>query len=91
MAPKSYFAFDEATGDEKRSSKGVQKSYRLSYKDYKDVLYDNRVAKATNTSIRIFRGQMSTVTMEKAGLQNKLIKAYVHDDKTTVSPFKKFQ
>ena len=91
MAPKSYFAFDKTTGDEKRSSKGVQKSYRLSYQDYKDVLYDNRVVKAKNFSIRKFRGLMSTIEQSKNGLTNKFSKAYVHDDKITVTPFRKFQ
>ena len=91
LAPKTYFAFDNTTGEVKRSSKGVQKRWELSYKDYKDVLYDNRVVTAENISIRMWRGQMSTIAMKKAGLQNKLIKAYVHVDKVSVSPFEKFQ
>ena len=60
-APKSYYAVDWDSNDFKRSSKGVQKRHRLSYEDYKGVIYDDRVVMATNISIRLFQGQMSTV------------------------------
>ena len=75
----------------KRSSKGVQKRFRLTYDDYKRVLYEDVIAQAENISIRVFRNQMSTVEVKKNGLQNKLIKCFVHADKISVSPFKKFQ
>ena len=91
MAPKSYFAFDKVTSDEKRSSKGVSKKWRLTYEDYKNVLYTNEIVRVKNTSIRNFRGGMTTLVQEKDGLTNKLIKAFVHDDKITISPFEKFQ
>ena len=91
LAPKAYYCYDRESGDVKRSSKGVQKCYRLSYEDYKSVLYHDTVVQAENTSIRLWRGQMSTVTMKKAGLQNKLIKAFVDVDKISVCPFEKFQ
>ena len=90
LSPKAYFAFDE-TLPEKRSSKGVQKRYRLTYDDYKRCLYEDNSIDATNISIRMFRGQMTTLAQRKAGLQNRMIKSYVHDDRVTVSPFKKFQ
>ena len=91
LAPKSYFAFDRDGEGEKRSSKGVSKRFRLTYDDYKRVLYKNEVVRATNTSIRLFRGQMSTLQQQKTGLQNKLIKSFVHVDKISVSPFEKFK
>ena len=91
LAPKTYFAIDKDTNDTKRSSKGVQKRYRLTYEDYKAVLYKDETIDAENISIRIFRGEMSTIAVEKFGLQNKMIKAYVDVDKISVSPFKRFQ
>ena len=91
LGPKSYFAFDESDGSIKRSSKGVQRRYKLTYDDYKNVLYRNSVVKATNVSIRNFRGVMSTIKQRKTGLSNKFIKAYVHDDRITVSPFTKLK
>ena len=75
----------------KRSSKGVQKRYLLTYEDYKAVLYKDETIEAENISIRMFRGEMSTTAVKKSGLQNKMIKAYVHVDKVSVSPFKRFQ
>ena len=91
LAPKCYFAYDKDRDDEKRSSKGVSKRFRLTYDDYKDVLYKNKVVRTTNTSIRLFRGEMVTLKQEKSGLTNKLTKSFVHDDKITVSPFEKFK
>ena len=75
----------------KRSSKGVQKRFRLTYDDYKRVLYEDEIVQAENISIRVFRNEMSTVEVKKNGLQNKLIKAFVHADKITVTPFERFQ
>ena len=91
LAPKTYFAFDLDTDDVKRSSKGVQKRYRLTYDDYKRVLYEDQIVQAENVSIRVFRNEMSTVEVKKSGLQNKHIKSFVHADKISVSPFTKFQ
>ena len=91
MAPKCYFAFDKDGEEDKRSSKGVSKRFRLTYDDYKDVLYNNNVVQTTNTSIRLFRGEMSTLKQAKSGLQNKFIKSFVHVDKISLSPFEKFQ
>ena len=91
LAPKCYFAFDRDGDEIKRSAKGVSKRFDLNYGDYKDVLYTNKVVSASNTSIRLFRGEMSTIIQEKRGLQNKLIKSFVEADKVTVSPFQKFQ
>ena len=91
LSPKCYFALDRDTNDFKRSSKGVQKRFKLSYDDYKKTLYTNESLDVKNVSIRIFRGEMSTVECTKRGLQNKFIKAFVEDDKVTVTPFDKFQ
>ena len=75
----------------KRSSTGVQKRFRLTYDDYKRVLYEDVIAQAENISIRVFRNQMSTVEVKKNGLQNKLIKGFVYADKISVCPFDRFQ
>ena len=91
LAPKTYFALDQDTEDVKRSSKGVQKRFRLTYDDYKKVLYEDEIAQAENISIRVFRNEMSTVEVKKNGLQNKLIKGFVYADKISVSPFERFQ
>ena len=91
LSPKCYFALDRDSNDFKRSSKGVQKRFHLTYEDYKNTLYTDESLQIKNVSIRIFQGEMSTVECTKRGLQNKFTKAFVEDDKVTVTPFHKFQ
>ena len=79
------------TNNEKRSSKGVQARVVLKYEDYKKAVYDSKIMNVDNVSIRLHNNQMKTIQSTKSALKNVLYKAYVHEDKITVSPFKKFQ
>ena len=76
---------------QKRSSKGVQGRVLLTYEDYKRAVYESQVMDVDNVSIRLHNNRMKTINSKKKALKNLLCKAYVHDDKITVTPFKKFQ
>ena len=96
LAPKSYFAidFDKADGEKdqnKRSSKGVQHSTRLTYKDYKEVLYSGEPKKVENTTIRLRNDVMTTMSTKKTGLSQIFVKAFVNQDQITVTPFLRFK
>ena len=88
--PKAYFAICRDSDVFKRSSKGVQHRISLDYDQFKDVIYRSSIEKAKNVSIRVFRGQMSTVETQKIGLRNIFVKAFVQEDKITVKPFSRF-
>ena len=79
------------TKKEKRSSKGVQARVLLTYNDYKNALYESETMDVDNVSIRLHNNQMKTIQSTKIALKNVLYKAYVHEDKISVSPFAKFQ
>ena len=96
LAPKSYFAIDfEKTDDDKdkskRSSKGVQHSIRLTYNDYKDVLYGGEAKMVTNTTLRLHDHKMTTMQTRKLGLTNVYVKAFVNTDQITVTPFFRYK
>ena len=74
----------------KRSSKGVQSRNTLTYEDVKNTVYFDKQIQIKNVSIRAVRNEMSTVEQLKTGLKNVFVKAYVENDKITVTPFKKF-
>ena len=74
----------------KRSSKGVQSRNTLTYEDFKNTVYFDKQIQIKNVSIRAVRNEMSTVEQLKTGLKNVFVKAYVENDKITVTPFKKF-
>ena len=74
----------------KRSSKGVQSRNTLTYEDFKKTVYFDKQIQIKNVSIRAVRNEMSTVEQLKTGLKNVFVKAYVENDKITVTPFKKF-
>ena len=88
--PKCYFAIDHDSESFKRSSKGIQHRVKLSYEEYKNTVYTSRVLEVENVHIRVHNGQMSTLKMQKTGLRNVFVKAFVKDDLITVKPFKKF-
>ena len=91
LSPKCYYGICKDTENYKRSSKGVQARVLLSYDDYKAALYDSTVKNVDNISIRLHNKEMKTIQSTKRALKNALYKAFVHDDKVTVSPFKKLQ
>ena len=88
--PKTYFAICRDSDEFKRSSKGVQLRTALTYEQFKAVVYENACIPVKNVSIRVFKGQMSTVETNKVGLQNIFIKGYVEEDQVTVRPFSRF-
>ena len=63
----------------------------LTYEDYKNSVYGSESKEVQNISIRLHENQMKTVYSKKRGLKNTLFKAFVHEDRITVSPFSKFQ
>ena len=91
ISPKTYYAINYDNNDVKRSSKGVQHSARLTYEDYKSALYESKVKTVQNISIRLHNKKMKTVNSNKRALNNVLFKAFVHDDKISVTPFEKFK
>ena len=91
ISPKCYYATCTESQEVKRSSKGIQLRVLLNYNDYKRSVYDSETKTVENISIRLHQNQMKTVHSKKLGLKNALFKAYVHDDRITVSPFRKFQ
>ena len=91
ISPKCYYATCTQSQEVKRSSKGIQNRVLLDYNDYKRSVYDSETKTVENISIRLHQNQMKTVHSKKLGLKNALFKAYVHEDRITVSPFTKFQ
>ena len=88
--PKSYFAIDHDSEKSKRSSKGVQHRVKLTYEEYKETVYKSREREVENSNIRLHNGRMTTLKMQKTGLKNVFVKAFVDDDLITVKPFNKF-
>ena len=62
----------------------------MNYEDYKKSIYQSEVKEVENVSIRLHENKMKTVLSTKKGLKNALFKAFVHDDRITVTPFQKF-
>ena len=89
ISPKCYYAKDLDSDAAKRSSKGIQHRVLLNYEDYKKSVYHSAVKEVDNISIRLHANQMKTVFSRKKGLKNALFKAFVHEDRITVSPFRK--
>ena len=90
ISPKCYFATCLDNKNIKRSSKGIQHRVLLTYEDYKNSVYESESKEVQNISIRLHENKMKTVVSTKRGLKNALFKAFVHDDRITVSPFVKF-
>ena len=62
---------------------------QLTYKDYKDALFEDIKKSTKNTSIRTRNDHMYTMTTEKTGLSNVFTKALVLSDRVTIKPFPK--
>ena len=90
LSPKTYFAYDADTNNIKKSSKGIQHRVDLRYLDYKRALYNDKIVDVKNTVLRVKNDVMCTMSSEKIGLKNVLVKACVKRDRVTVEPFKKF-
>ena len=87
LCPKTYFAFDTETEEFKRSSKGIQHSVKLRYKDYYNVLYEDEEKYVPNNLIKLHGSQMCTFIGQKRGLQGEFIKAFVEKDRVSIKPF----
>ena len=68
----------------------MQHRVKLSYEEYKDTVYKSRELEIENSNIRLHNGRMTTLKMQKTGLKNVFVKAYIEDDLITVKPFNKF-
>ena len=88
--PKSYYAIDHNNDKFKRSSKGVQHRIKLTYDEFKDVVYKSRRIEVENPGIRLKNGKMSTICQTKTGMRNVFVKSYVEKDCISLRPFDKF-
>ncbi len=85
-----YIAINRDSGEQKRSSKGIQNRVELTYTNFKQSVYEDKTLEGENISIRLHQNEMKTMVVKKTSLKNVFIKGHVGDDRVTVTPFRKF-
>ena len=54
-------AIDRNSGENKRSSKGIQSRVQLTYENFKEAIYESKTLEGENISIRMHQNQMKTM------------------------------
>ena len=91
LTSKSYMAKDDTSGDEKRGTKGIPHSIKVSMDNFRDILYQEHAERDTISidSLQLNRDkQMCRTNMTKQGLSDIFVKLAVASDKITCSPIK---
>ena len=89
LCNKMYFCFDEKTGGEKRSTKGIPHKVKIELDRYKDCLFNSAVSPHTfqMNSLRLdIKKQMCRTTTTKRGISDIFIKLRTDEDAITCTP-----
>jgi len=84
---KCYICYDEKTDKIKLSSKGVSKSNKLTFEDYKKVLFNKKNKKVINRGFRTKDNQIQSYESRKVGLTPFYCKRVLLDDGITTTTF----